>query len=175
MPEYTFNTTPGQTVDRHLMVLCKNTGTNSAPVWSPLGKRVEDSSMELDWSLETKKDILGGTYVTGKKAIRTETFEPCELDAADPAQVDIWNLAIANDDINALLAQDMLLVHLYVNAGTDGAFFAERYDSCAITPSSIGGAGGGQLGMPIDVTLGGTRTVGSATKTESGFTFTPAA
>lgn len=175
MAELTFNTTPGQTVDRELLILCLNTGTSSAPVWSPIGKRVEDSSIEFDWSTETKKDILGGTYVTGKKAIRTQTFDPCELDAEDEAQQKIWNLAVAEDNINALLAMDLLLVHLYVSSGTDGAYFAERFDASSVLPTGLGGAGGGQLGMPIEVTFGGNRTIGSAVKSEKGFTFTEAA
>lgn len=173
---YTFNTQPGRTVDRHLMLLCLNTaGSADAPVWSPIGKRVEESSIEFDWSTETKQDILGKTYVTGKKAVRTQTFDPCELDAEDAAQLKIWNLAIAEDDINALLALDLLLVHMYVNADDSGGFMAERFDSSSVLPTALGGEGGGQLGMPIDVTFGGTRTVGSAKITNGSVTFTPAA
>ena len=32
------------------------------PVWSAVGKRVEDSSTEIDWDTETIRDILGATY-----------------------------------------------------------------------------------------------------------------
>ena len=44
-----FNTTPGQTVARELLIAYLNTGTHEEPVWSPIGKRVEDSSAEYDW------------------------------------------------------------------------------------------------------------------------------
>lgn len=171
MPDRNFNTTPGVTVARELMVLYLNTGTNSTPVWSPIGKRVEDSSIEFDWATETKQDILGKTYVTGKKATKTQSFDPCELDADDAAQQKIWNLAIVDDDINALLNQDCLIVHLYVGDATNG-YFAERYESCSVLPTGLGGEGGGQLGMPIDVTFGGTRTVGTATVSNNTVTFT---
>ena len=40
MADMTFNTPAGQVVDRKLLILYLNTGTNSAPVWSPIGKRV---------------------------------------------------------------------------------------------------------------------------------------
>ena len=50
MADMTFNTPAGQVVDRKLLILYLNTGTNSAPVWSPIGKRVEESSMEYDYS-----------------------------------------------------------------------------------------------------------------------------
>lgn len=172
MAELTFNTTPGQTVDRALLILYLNTGTQETPVWSPVGKRVEDSSIELDWSTETKVDIFGNTYTTGKKATKTQTFEPYELDASDTAQIKIWNMAIKDDDVNGLLNQDMLLVHAY--AGTaNTAVFAERYESCAVLPTGLGGEGGGSVGMPIDVTFGGTRTIGTAAISNRKVTFTP--
>ena len=67
----------------------------------------------------------------------------------------------------------MLIVHLY--AGTaDSAMFAERYTACSIEPSSLGGAGGGSLSMPISVTYGGQRTTGTAAVSSAGVvTFTP--
>ena len=171
MADIKFNTTAGQTVSRELLVAYLNTGTSDTPVWSPIGKRVEDSSIEFDWSTETKVDIFGDTYTTGKKATRTQTFDPCELDAGDVAQLKIWNLAVKDDDVQALLSQDMLIVHLY--AGTaDTAAFAERYSSCAVLPSSLGGEGGGSAGMPIDVTYGGTRTTGTASISDGTVTFT---
>ena len=49
MPESTtFNTTAGQTIARKLLMAFLNTGTSSAPVWTNVGKRVEDSSHEYD-------------------------------------------------------------------------------------------------------------------------------
>ena len=173
MADYTFNTTPGQTVGRELLIAYLNTGTNSEPVWSPIGKRVEDSSAEYDWSDETKQDILGSTWGTMKKPVITQTFDPCELDAGDEAQKKIWDLAVVKQDAQALANMDMLIVHLY--AGTaNTAVFAERYESCMVKPSSLGGEGGGNIGMPIDVTYGGKRTIGTASVSGGTVTFTPA-
>lgn len=173
MADYTFNTTSGQTVARELLIAYLNTGTNSEPTWSPIGKRVEDSSAEYDWSDETKQDILGSTWGTMKKPIITQTFDPCELDAGDEAQKKIWDLAVVKQDAQALANMDMLIVHLY--AGTaNTAVFAERYESCMVKPSSLGGEGGGNIGMPIDVTYGGKRTIGTASVSAGTVTFTPA-
>lgn len=174
MADYEFNTTEGQTIDRALLIAYLNTGTSSSsPTWSPIGKRVEDSSQEFDWSEETKQDILGSTYTTMKKPVITQTFDPCELDAGDEAQKKIWNLAIVQQDNNALSNMDMLIVHLY--AGTaNTAVFAERYESCMIKPTGLGGEGGGSIGMPIDVTYGGKRTIGTASVSNGTVTFTPA-
>ena len=173
MADYEFNTTEGQTIDRALLIAYLNTSTSSSPIWSPIGKRVEDSSQEFDWSEETKQDILGSTYTTMKKPVITQTFDPCELDAGDEAQKKIWNLAIVKQDNNALANMDMLIVHLY--AGTaNTAVFAERYESCMIKPTGLGGEGGGSIGMPIDVTYGGKRTIGTASVSAGTVTFTPA-
>lgn len=173
MADVTFNTEAGSTVARELLIAYLNTGTNSAPEWSPIGKRVEDSSESLDWGEETKTDIFGEVYTNLKKPVLTQTFEPCELDAGDVAQVKIWNLGIKDQDAQALAAQDMLIVHLY--AGTEAAAWAERYESCAVKPTGLGGSGGGNIGMPLDITYGGKRTIGTAKISDGTVTFTPAA
>lgn len=171
MADLTFNTQAGQTVDRALLILYLNTGENSSPEWSPIGKRVEDSSEEYDWGEESKTDIFGNIYTAMKKPTITQTFDPCELDASDEAQVKIWNLAIKDQNAQALSNMDMLVVHLY--AGTaNTAVFAERYSSCSVKPSGLGGEGGGNIGMPIDVTFGGTRTIGTAAVSNGTVTFT---
>ena len=170
--DLTFNTPAGQTVAREMLIAYLNVSdTPATPEWAAIGKRVEDSSEEMDWGEETKKDIFGDTYTTLKKPTISQTFDPCELDASDEAQQKIWNLAVRLQDAQALANQDMLIVHLY--AGTAGtAAFAERYSSCAIKPSSLGGTGGGSIGMPIDITYGGTRTVGTASISAGTVTFT---
>nr|DAQ81285.1 MAG TPA: hypothetical protein [Caudoviricetes sp.] len=171
MADLEFNTAPGQTVDRELLIAYLNTGTTSAPVWSPIGSRVTDSSMEYDWQEESSKDILGTTRSTMKKPIITQTFDPCDLDAGDAAVLKIWNLAVKEQNVAALTNQDMLIVHLY--AGTkDTAAFAERYSACMVKPSSLGGEGGGFVGMPMDITYGGARTVGTAAVSAGTVTFT---
>lgn len=171
MADLTFNTKENQTIDRHLLVLCLNTGKSDTPEWSPVGKRVSDSSMEFDWGEESSTDILGNTYTTMNKPKITQSFDPWELDAGDKAQLKIWNAAVRDQDANALANMDMLVVHLYAGA-SDAAAFAERYTACGVKPNSLGGAGGGKLGMPIDVTYGGTRTIGTATVTNGKITFT---
>ena len=170
--DLTFNTPSGQTIARELLIAYLNTGTAAAPVWSPLGKRVEDSSTELDWENEISRDILGATHGTLKKPKITQTFEPCDLDGGDAAQVKIWNLAVRDQDAQALAAQDMLIVHFY--AGEEVSPFAERYTGCMIEITGLGGEGGGNIGMPFEVTYGGERITGTASLgTGRAVTFTP--
>lgn len=167
MPDITFNTTSGQTIKRELLVAYLNTNTTSTAVWSPLGKRVTDSEQSYDWSEDSSQDILGNTWSTMKKPVITQDFDPYDLDGGDVAALKIWNMAVKDQDYTKLAAQDMLIVHLY--AGTaDTAMFAERYEACSIRPSSLGGEGGGNLGMPISVTYGGKRTTGTASVSSAG-------
>lgn len=168
MADLTFNTTPGAVVERKLLILYLNTGTAELPVWSAIGKRVEDSSEEYDWGEETKTDIFGNSYTTMKKPTITQTFDPCELDAGDVAQVKIWNMSVKDQDVAAMTNNDMLVVHAY--AGTaKTAVFAERYSACTVKPSGLGGSG--NVGMPLDVTYGGERTVGTAAASNGTVTF----
>ena len=162
MADLTFNTNSGQTIAREMLIVYLNTGTAQAPVWSAVGKRVEDSSTEIDWDTETIRDILGSIYSTMKKPTVKQTFEPCHLDAGDTAQVKLWNLAIKDQDAQALAAQDMLLVHFY--AGTASTPFAERYAACMVEITGLGGEGGSNIGMPLTITFGGTRTTGTASR-----------
>ena len=174
MAGYDFNTADNQTSARELLLLFLNTGTKEKPVWSPIGKRVEESSMELDWQRESKKDIMGNTYNSMKKPIITQTFEPWELAKGDTAQEKVWHLAFVEQDAQALCNMDVLLVHAY--SGTkDTAVFAERNDASSIEVTGLGGAGGGNLEMPINVTYGGTRTVGTASMNNGTVTFSPIA
>jgi hypothetical protein len=165
MAEYNFTTNPGETVARELLVAYLNTGSKESPVWSPLGKRVEDSSAEYDWGESTSQDILGNNYSKLKKPVITQTFEPCDLDAGDAAQQKIWQLAVVEQNAPALSNMDVLIAHLY-------AGFGERYESCMVKPSSLGGEGGGSIGMPIDITYGGNRTIGSVSNTGGTVKFT---
>ena len=171
MADMNFNTKEGATVARKLLILYLNTGTSEAPVWSVIGKRVEDSSMEYDWGDETKTDILGDTYTELKTPTITQTFDPCELDAGDKAQLRLWNQSIKDHDVAAMSNNDVLVVHAYTGEAESGAF-AERYMSSTVRPTSLGGSS--NIGMPIDVTFGGKRQTGTATSTGGTVTFTAA-
>ncbi len=173
MEDLTFATPEGQTIDRELLIAYLNTASKEAPTWSAIGKRVEDSSEEMDWGQESKQDILGNTFTTMKKPVISQTFDPIPLDAGDAAAVKMWNLAVKDHDAQALANQDMMIGHFYATSGE--AKFAERYDSCAIAVTGIGGDGGGTLNITSEITYGGNRTLGTITKDTSGVTFTAGA
>jgi hypothetical protein len=155
MADETFNTTANQVIDRELLIAYVKVNTN----YLPLGTRVPDSSEGYDWQDETEKDILGNTWNTMKKPIITQSFDPLPLIGADTAIEHIWNLAVKDQNAAALAAQDMLIVHKY--AGTADTPFAEHYTACAVKPTGLGGEGGAHITMPIDVTYGGEREIGT--------------
>lgn len=171
MADFNLSTPAGQAAERNLMILYINTGTADAPVWSAVGHRVEESSIELDWSVERGTDILGINFSKGKKSTRTQTFNTYPLDAGDAAAAHIWQLGIVDDNVNALLNQDCLIAHFY--AENSSANFAERYPASAVLPTSLGGEGGGNLVTSLEVTYGGERSVGTVTRTGSTVKFTP--
>ena len=172
---FSMKTPAGQTVNRKMYLCCGNSGTADAPKWGRLGKRVEDSSAEMDWGEETKTDILGDTYSTMKTPVITQTFDPCELDSGDEYQQHVVNLAVVEQNAAALCNQDLLRIHLYLT-DEDGNAFAERYPSSMVKPTGLGGEGGGALTMPVDVTFGGAREVGTASVADDGtITFTKTA
>lgn len=168
MADYNFNGNTGEAIARELLLLYLNTGTKEAPVWSLIGHRVEDSSMELDWQRESIKDIVGTTRNSMKKPIITQSFEPWDLANGDVAQKKIWDLAFVEQNAQALCNMDLLLEHRY-------AGFAERNEASSIEVTGLGGAGGGNVGMPINVTFGGERTIGTVTNTGGTITFNKAA
>lgn len=168
MADYNFSGNAGEAIARELLLLYLNTGTKEAPVWSLIGHRVEDSSMELDWQRESIKDIVGVTRNSMKKPIITQSFEPWDLANGDVAQKKIWDLAFVEQNAQALCNMDVLLEHKY-------AGFAERYEASSIEVTGLGGAGGGNIGMPITVTYGGNRTIGTVTNQNGTITFNKAA
>ncbi len=167
MAGMTFNTEEKHTIGRHLMVACLNTGTSTAPVWSPVGSRVSSSNMEYDWQKESITDILNNIWTSMKTPIITQAFDAWPLTNGDSAAAKIWNTGIWEQNAPALCAMDMLIIHKY--SGTaDTAMGAERYTACAVEPTSFGGDGGGNLTMTVNITYGGERTVGTAAIAEDG-------
>lgn len=173
MADYAFNTPENQEVARDMLLLYLNTGTNNEPVWSPIGFHIEESDVELDWQRESKKDIMGQTYTTMKKPIKTQQFNAWPFMKNDAALVKVHKLAVIDEDAQALCNMDVLTIHKY--AGTkDTAVLAIREESSSIELTRFGGPGGGSVTGDMTVTYGGKRTVGTADLTNGTVNFSPA-
>lgn len=165
-----FNLDTGQKAERNLLIAYANTGTEASPSWEAMGYGVEDSSMEFDFSEETKTDVLGLTTTNLKAPTRKQSFEPCEIREGSALQLKLYN-AIRYERWSELMAMDMLIVHYYV--GSTGSFEAERFTGSTVVVKSIGGSS--TLDMPFDVIYGGTHTLGTAAIASGVVTFTEAA
>lgn len=170
---YTITTTgEGVSATREMMITYLNTGTFDAPIWSAMGAKVTDSSIEYDWSIENNTDILGNAYTTAKTAQMTQSFGGSEIVAGDNVMNHLVNLAVVQKSAVKLVNQDCLIVHTYLKNG-EGQSFAERYPASSVVPTTIGGEGGAPLVTDIDVTYGGTRSKGSAAVADGTVTFNP--
>ena len=167
----TIKTTAGQTIARELMIAYLNTGSAGEKKWSAFGKRVASSNMSYDWGKNTERDILGNTFTKLKKPTITQSFDPIPIDSSDAAVVKLWELAIRDQDNQALANQEVMVAHFY--AGDESKNFAEVYDASAIAVSRNGGDGGDNLTIAAEVTFGGNRTVGTVSKAGAEVTFTP--
>lgn len=152
--------TPGQPVERRQYLVYGNAGTYESPKWNVMGKRVESSSAEEDWSEESITDILGDTYPSMKAPITTQSFDSCPIDPGDEYQAKLVQLYVVERNAPALVSQDLLRVHAYLTTDGNEYAFAERFPSSMVKPTGLGGDGGGDLTMPVDVTFGGTREIG---------------
>ncbi len=168
-----WNTASGATIGRKLLIAYLNTGTYAVPVWSVMGTRVTDSSMEYEFDKETIRDILGNVYNSMKSPIITQGFDPWQASGGDTALNAIWDAAVKDQDYVSLANQDVLVVHCYQGTA-DTAMFAERYPSSAVEVSSLGGEGGGNIEASVNVTYGGVRETGTAAIAGGVCTFTAA-
>lgn len=176
MPETTFslNTPQDQPIARELLIAYLNTGEGpEAPVWSPIGAHTTESSLEFDWGEDSAQDILGATHTSAKKPVVTQSFDPIVPTKGDAAAQRIHKLAVLDQDVQALVCQDMLIAHYYIDVNGEVAkHFAERYSACFVRPTGFGGEGGGSLEMATEVTYGGVRTLGTVGNKDGEITFT---
>lgn len=162
-----FNLTSGVKADRKLLITAANVGTAETPTWEILGVGIEDSSVDFNFDVKTKTDILGTTSTTVNKPERKQKFDPYTIMDGSKLQVKLYNI-IRNENWSELSNMDLLLIHTYV--GTAGKYEAERFSGSAINPESLGGSG--TLDMPIEVIFGGKHTLGTAAIADGVITFT---
>jgi hypothetical protein len=149
-------------------------GTLASPVWELVGYKLTGGDVSVDYETdETKKDILGNTFVSLSGAKRSIDLSGWDTIKGSHLQVDIMNaMRYENNGGMAYLESggDFCLVHHY--AGSSGAMLAERWSGCGIKPTRQGGDGGGNLTLDATVTFSGEKTIGTAAINGSTMTFT---
>lgn len=169
--KYTIAGNEGKRATRELLVTYLNVATYESPMWKPLGRTSSDSSIERDWSVDTKTGIYGEVFTSAKKPTKTQSFSDNDIIAGDEVQNHLIDIAVVREDVSEIVGQDVLIAHLYLN-DTKSKPFAERYPASAVVMTTTGGEGGGMLVSDIDVTYGGTRETGTISNAGGTVTFT---
>jgi len=132
------------------------TDNASAAVWEPLGIGTEDASITYEYDEATTTDIWDTTenLVNGVK--QSITFDPHYVKAGNTLQAILIDI-INREAWSELSGFTVLVARYYI--GNDGAYQAVTYDACTIKVQSEGGSS--YVSMPILVSLGGSKTMGT--------------
>lgn len=134
-----------------------------------MGRTVEDSSIDADYSEDSKTDIFGTVWNSAKKPKREQEFSDSNLLAGDAVMNRVLDLCIVQQNMAELQNQDCLVVYLFLQ-DSSGKAFAERYPNSTVLMTSIGGPGGEKAVTGIKVSYGGERVTGTFDKTTKTFT-----
>ena len=167
--KYSIAGNSGESPLREQIVTYLNTTASEQPVWSPMGRTVEDSSIDADYSEDSKTDIFGTVWNSAKKPKREQEFSDSNLLAGDAVMNRVLDLCIVQQNMAELQNQDCLVVYLFLQ-DSSGKAFAERYPNSTVLMTSIGGTGGEKAVTGIKVSYGGERVTGTFDKTKKTFT-----
>ena len=167
--KYSIAGNSGESPLREQIVTYLNTTSSAQPVWSPMGRTVEDSSIDADYSEDSKTDIFGTVWNSAKKPKREQEFSDSNLLAGDAVMNRVLDLCIVQQNMAELQNQDCLVVYLFLQ-DSNGKAFAERYPNSTVLMTSIGGPGGEKAVTGIKVSSGGERVTGTFDKTTKTFT-----
>ena len=167
--KYSIAGNSGESPLREQIVTYLNTTTSEQPVWSPMGRTVEDSSIDADYSEDSKTDIFGTVWNSAKKPKREQEFSDSNLLAGDAVMNRVLDLCIVQQNMAELQNQDCLVVYLFLQ-DSSGKAFAERYPNSTVLMTSIGGPGGEKAVTGIKVSYVGERVTGTFDNTTKTFT-----
>ena len=153
MPEYAYKS--GKLNRSHLLHYLDSSFGGEAAAWSLLGADVEDTSVELNPSTETKKNILDETRVTDSG------YEPSlEIDTfyAEPGNALYEKLKeIMMDRLTGDACRTKIL-EVIVDKTTGG--YDAWTEDVIVKPQSYGGPQGG-VNIPFTISFAGNRTKGA--------------
>lgn len=165
----TINLNNGQRAQRKLLITVAAWTEGSTEHREILGKRTEESSIELNADIQTSTDVRGITYTDVNKTEPQQTFDPFYV-MGGSALGAYLSSAMLKNDINAYNGVfDIYIITVYI--GTEGAYEAVKHTGCSIIPTSLGGDS--FVNMPIEVHFSNNITEGTVDKLADDFVFTP--
>lgn len=152
-----------QKVERKLyMAFVDVSDADDSPSWELIGRGVEDASMEYNFDVEQRTDILGGVDTDISAAKPTMTFDPNTLRVGQKLNAKLVDI-IRRGATSELGNFTVLIVYMFLSTSGTGPYEADQYTGCSIVPTSMGGSD--YVGLPFDLYLSGDRTAGTATIT----------
>ena len=169
-----FNLQDGQRAERKLLITVAEwqeftTGTATVTKREVLGRRTEDSSIEMNPDIATSTDILGNNYTDVNKTQPQQDFDPF-LILGGSRLAAILNDCRRRNALSELSQFTIYVISAFQGNSSDG-YECEKQTDCTITPNSIGGDA--NVNMPISVYFCNKITTGTVNKLTDDFEFTP--
>ena len=175
---YASTLTTGQRARRKLLITVAEwyvptgTGTSTTRHRTILGKRTEDSSIELNADIETITDVLGTTYTDVNKTEPQQDFDPHYIIGGEEIDDYLLNAVLTNDidKYNNVFDIYIIVAFLDDNSGSSHAYKCIKHSGCTILVTSVGGESYTQ--MNLEVHFSNKITKGSVDKLSDDFVFT---
>lgn len=129
---------------------------STGEIWEPLGIGTEDAGITYEYDEATSTDIWNTTETIVNKVKQSITFDPYYVKAGDTLQAILIDM-VNREAWSELSGFKVLVARYYV--GEEGSYQAMTYDACTIKVQSEGGSS--YVSMPIVVSLGGRKTMGT--------------
>lgn len=156
-------------VQRKMLACAIDISSDSTPKYLVVGYKITSSTLEFNPDVETGTDINGRNFGSINKFEPSQSFEPHRLTTGDIG-------ALGEKLVHYFRYRELekfsefKCILIYGFLGTDGIYPADLYQTCTITPASLGGEMWTE--MPFDVTFGGEVTHGHVDKLIDVVTFT---
>jgi uncharacterized protein YjdB len=158
-------------VQRKMLACAIDVSDNETPKYLVIGYKITSSTLEFNPDVETGTDINGRNFGSVNKFEPSQTFEPHRLTAGELGSLGEKLIHYFRYRQLEKFSQFKCIL-IYGFLGPEGGPYpADLYDTCTITPSSLGGEMWTE--MPFDVTFGGDVQHGSVDKLIDEVTFTP--
>ena len=168
-----FNLQNGERAERKLLITVaewtETNGTTTDTKREILGRRTEDSSIELNPDIQTSTDILGNNYTDVNKTQPQQDFDPF-LILGGSRLAAILNDCRRRNALSELSQFTIYVISAFQGNSVDG-YECEKQEDCTIAVNSIGGDA--NVNMPISVYYSNKITTGKVDKLDDTFVFTP--
>lgn len=144
-------------------------GTTPVTQRELLGRRTEDSSLEMNNDIQQSTDILGITYTDVNKTQPQQDFDPYLVLGGSKLGAFLYD-KVRRNALSEYSSFKVYLIAGFIGDSTNG-FATTMHEDCTITVNSIGGDA--NVNMPISLYLSNKITNGTVDKLGDDFTFTP--